>query len=391
VTPARVYLDYNAGAPLRPEARAAMIEALDAGGNASSVHAEGRSARARVERARVALASLVGGDPRRITFTSGGSEANATVLSPDFVSAGRPVRVDRLLVGATEHPSVLSGGRFASEAVETIPVDGEGRIDLAVLERRLGTLAAAGERALVSVMAANNETGTIQPVAAVAALARAHGAISHADAAQVVGRIPVSLDALGVDFLTCSSHKIGGPQGVGALVARSEDLMPRPLVTGGRQERGARAGTENVAAIAGFGAAVVATRREIDAAAQVWRGWRDGLLAALSAATPGLVAFSTAVDRLPQTLSLAVPGIGAETLVIGLDLEGVSLSSGAACSSGKVGPSHVLAAMGVPAATARGAVRISFGWETGENDLDMFQSAWKRVVGRIRAAQDRAA
>ncbi|MCW5716706.1 MAG: cysteine desulfurase [Bauldia sp.] len=391
MTPARVYLDYNAGAPLRPEARAAMIDALDAAGNASSVHAEGRNARGRVERARAAIAALVGADPRRITLTSGGSEANATVLSPDFVSAGSPIRVDRLLLGATEHPSVLSGGRFAPAAMEIIPVDAEGRIDLAALKQRLVVLAAAGQRALVSVMAANNETGTIQPVAAVAGLARAQGAISHADAAQAIGRVPVSLESLGVDFLTFSSHKIGGPQGAGALVARSEDLMPRPLVTGGRQERGARAGTENVAAIAGFGAAALTAQREADSVAPLWGAWRDRLLASLSSDTPGLFCFSAGADRLPQTLSVAVPGIGAETLVIGLDLEGVSLSSGAACSSGKVGPSHVLAAMGVPASLARGAVRISFGWETTENDLDMFQSAWKRVVGRIRAAQERAA
>ncbi len=391
MTSARVYLDYNAGAPLRAEARAAMNGALDGGGNASSVHAEGRSARGRIERARGEIAALVGADPRRITFTSGGSEANATVLSPAFLAAGRPLRVDRLLVGATEHPSVLAGGRFSPDAMETIPVDGEGRIDLAALEARLVSLTGARERALVSVMAANNETGTVQPVAAVAELARAHGAISHADAAQMAGRMPVSLDALGVDFLTFSSHKIGGPQGAGAIVARLEDLMPRPLVTGGRQERGARAGTENVAAIAGFGAAAVAASRERDSLAPVWQCWRDGLIAKLSVITPGLVAFSTGTDRLPQTLCVAVPGIGAETLVIGLDLEGVSLSSGAACSSGKVGPSHVLAAMGVPTALARGAVRVSFGWETRENDLDMFQSAWKRVVGRIRAAQGRAA
>jgi cysteine desulfurase len=391
VTSARVYLDYNAGAPLRPEARAAMIEALDASGNASSVHAEGRTARGRVERARTAVAALVGADPRRVTFTSGGSEANATVLSPDFVAAGKQLRLDRLLVGATEHPSVLAGGRFPSHLVDTIPVDGEGRIDLAAFRARLTAATAAGQRALVSVMVANNETGTIQPVAAVVELARAHGAISHADGAQAVGRIPVTLDALGVDFLTFSSHKTGGPQGAGAIIARSEDLMPRPLVTGGRQERGARAGTENVAAIAGFGAAAAAARRDLDSRAPLWRSWRDQLLSQLMAATPGLVAFSVGGDRLPQTLSVAVPGIGAETLVIGLDLEGISLSSGAACSSGKVGPSHVLAAMGVPPALARGVIRISFGWETRENDLDIFQSAWKRVVGRIRAAQGKAA
>ncbi|MCC6734606.1 MAG: cysteine desulfurase [Bauldia sp.] len=391
MTPTRVYLDYNAGAPLRPEARAAMIAALGAAGNASSVHSEGRLARGRVEAARASVAALVGADPRRVTFTSGGSEANATVLTPDFAEGGRPLRIDRLLVGATEHPSVLAGGRFTADAVETIPVDTEGRIDLVALALRLGTLRDAGQRAMVSVMLANNETGTINSVAAVTELARRHGAITHSDAAQAGGRIPVAVAALGADFLTLSAHKIGGPQGAGAIVARSEDIVPRPLVTGGRQERGARAGTENVAAIAGFAAAADAARRGLATVPPIWRGWRDRLLADLGAATPGLVAFSAAADRLPQTLAVAVPGIPAETLVIGLDLEGISLSSGAACSSGKVGPSHVLAAMGVPNSVARGAVRVSFGWETTENDLDMFQIAWKRVVGRIRAAQGKAA
>jgi cysteine desulfurase len=270
-------------------------------------------------------------------------------------------------------------------------VDGEGRIDLVALALRLGALRDAGQRAMVAVMVANNETGAINSIAAVAEVTRRHGAISLADAAQAIGRMPVSMSALGVDFLTLSAHKIGGPQGAGAVVTRSEDVMPRPLVTGGRQERGTRAGTENVAAIAGFAAASDAARRGLATAPPVWRAWRDRLLSDLSAATPDLVAFSVGADRLPQTVSVAVPGIAAETLVIGLDLEGISLSSGAACSSGKVGPSHVLAAMGVPLAVARGAVRVSFGWETTENDLDVFQSAWKRVVGRIRAAQGKAA
>lgn len=385
----RIYLDYNAGAPLRPEARAAMVAALDRAGNASSVHAEGREARRLIERARGEVAALVGADRRNVTFVGGGSEANVTVLTPDLVVGGKPRRVERLLVGASEHPSALSGGRFAKAAVTELPVDAEGRLRLDALEAALEAAADAGETALVSVMLANNETGAVQPVAEIAAIARRHGAFVHSDAAQAAGRLPIDIAALGVDFLTLSSHKIGGPQGAGAIVQRGEDVGFAPLVTGGGQEHRRRAGTENVAAIAGFGAAAAAALSDLAAAGR-WQRWRDRLAGSVAAWAKCTI-FSEGAERLPQTLCLGFAGMSAETLVIALDLEGVAVSSGSACSSGKVGPSHVLAAMGVAPALARSAIRVSFGWDTEETDLDRFETALRRVVERVWAAGDERA
>lgn len=381
MTARRIYLDYNAGAPLRPEARAAMVAALGSVGNASSVHAEGRRARQQIEASRAEVAALVGADPRRVTFTSGGTEANATVLGPEILIGGRRETVHRLLFSATEHPSVTAGGQFPADRIEAIPVDANGLVDLSALAERHAALAAAGERALVSVMLANNETGAIQPVAEIARIAHEHGALVHTDAIQAAGRVPIAIGELGVDFLTLSAHKIGGPQGAGAVVARSQNVDHLPLQRGGGQESGHRAGTENVAAIAGFGAAAKAALLDLSHTGR-WREWRDRLIAAARQIGP-IVVFAEPVDRLPQTVCFGVAGASAETAVIGLDLEGVAVSSGAACSSGKVGPSHVLAAMGVPPELARSAIRVSFGWETGENELDMFQTAWQHVVGRI--------
>jgi cysteine desulfurase len=372
----RTYLDYNATAPLRPEARAAAVEALGEAGNASSVHTEGRRAHARMEIAREAVAALAAGKAKLVTFVSGGTEANNTVLTPDWMRAGEAVQLRRLLVGATEHPSVLAGGRFSPGSIRNIPVDGEGIVDLGALRR---LMAEAPGPSLVSVMLANNETGAIQPVAEVARLAHEAGAIVHTDAVQAAGRMPVDIAALGVDVLTLSAHKIGGPKGAGAIVRASEDLFFQPLLSGGRQERGVRAGTEDVAAIAGFGAAAKAAVADLRRAPE-WAGWRDRIAAIVG---PHAVVFSAGVSRLPQTLCLAVPGIPAETLLIALDLAGVAVSSGSACSSGKVAPSHVLAAMGVPPAIAKCALRISFGWESAEKDLDSFARAWAIVLSRI--------
>jgi cysteine desulfurase len=380
----RIYLDHNAGAPLRPLARAAMIEALALTGNASSVHAEGRRAHHLIERARSRVAEMAGADPRNVTFTSGGSEANNTVLAPVVVVAGKPMRLDRLFVGATEHPSVLAGGRFDASRVEQLPVDSGGCVDLATLDERLAAAVGGGETAMVSVMLANNETGTIQPVAEIAARAHTHGAFVHCDAAQAAGRVPTDIDALGVDFLSLSAHKLGGPQGAGAIVMRSRDVAFASLIAGGGQEHRRRAGTENVAAIAGFGEAAAAAAGDL-ASIDLWRGWRDGLAAWVAGFAPATT-FSDKVERLPQTLCLGIAGLSAETLVIGLDLEGIAVSSGAACSSGKVGPSHVLAAMGVAPEDARSAIRVSFGWDTEEKDLDTFQTALRRVVERVWAS-----
>jgi cysteine desulfurase len=383
----RLYLDYNATAPLRPEARAAMRDALDGVGNASSVHGEGRAARARIEVARAEVAGLVGGEARLVTLTSGGTEANNTVLTPDWTRAGKAHPVERLLVGATEHPSVLAGGRFPPERVRQIPVDRNGVVDLDALR---AMLAGEGGRALVSVMVANNETGVIQPVAKVAAIAREAGALVHADAIQAAGRIPVDIVSLGVDAVTLSAHKIGGPQGAGAVVRASEDLAFRPLLTGGGQERRSRAGTENVAAIAGFGVAAGLALADLDAV-HGWSALRDGIASLISESGRKVTVFGAAVDRLPQTLCVAVSGISAETLVIALDLAGVAVSSGSACSSGKVAPSHVLAAMGVHPELARSAIRISLGWESQDSDLDLFARAWRGVLKHIAPGEIQAA
>ncbi len=382
----RLYLDYNATAPLRPEARAAMEGALGSVGNASSVHAEGRAAHAKLEAARDAVARLVGGDPKLVTFTSGGTEANNTVLTPEWSRAGEALSADVVLVGASEHPSVLAGGRFPPERIKTIPVDGEGIVDLDALPQMLAEI---DGRALVSVMLANNETGAIQPVSEVAAIAHAMGAIVHTDAVQAAGRIAIDIGALGVDVLTLSAHKIGGPQGAGAIVRANEDLRFAPLLSGGGQERRSRAGTENVAAVAGFGAAARAARADLGKAAE-WSEWRDGIAAIVTAGGSAKV-FSAGVERLPQTLCFAVAGLSAETLVIALDLAGVAVSSGSACSSGKVAPSHVLAAMGVPADLARGAIRVSLGWQSARNDLDLFATAWRSVLSHAAPGEFQAA
>lgn len=366
-----VYLDWNATAPLRPEARTAATAALDVTGNPSSVHAAGRAARRLVETAREQVAALVGASAREVVFTSGGTEANMLALSP---SLG-----DTLLVSAIEHPSVKCGGRFA--AVEEIPVTAQGIVDLAALERLL----AGRTRPLVSLMLANNETGVIQPVAAAAALVHAAGGLLHVDAVQGPGRIECDFLASGADLMTLSSHKIGGPQGVGALIRR-EGLTVEPLVKGGGQERGARAGTENVPGIAGFGAAAEATRTLWRDEAARMNPLRDRFESGIRSVSPKAVIFGDTVERLPNTALFAVAGMKAETAVIALDLEGVAVSSGAACSSGKVAPSHVLAAMGIAPELARGAIRVSLGYATTDGDVGTILNAWGKLAESLYKA-----
>jgi cysteine desulfurase len=373
----RIYFDWNATAPLRKEARAAVLAAFDLNGNPSSVHGEGRAARRLIEHAREQVAALVGAQPRNVAFTSGGTEANMLALAP---AAAR----DRLLVSAIEHPSVLAGGRFPSGSVERLPVTGSGALDVAALERRL---AALGSRALVSLMLANNETGVVQPVAQAAQLVHATGGVLHVDAVQAGGRIPCDINALGADLLTLSGHKIGAPKGIGALIGRTELSLVDVLIKGGGQERGLRAGTENVAGIAGFGAAAAAACEGFSAEAAYTAALRDRLEAGLKAASPGVVIFGTESERLPNTTLFAVPGMKAETAVIALDLEGVAVSAGAACSSGKVQPSHVLAAMGVPPHLARAGVRVSLGPSTTESEIDRFIEAWIKVSGSLLKQQ----
>src|SRR5499427_451027 len=373
----RIYLDWNASAPLRHEAHAAALAALEATGNPSSVHVEGRAARRLIEQARDQVAALVGADPRNVVFTSGGTEANVLALVPGRDGTAR----DKLLVSAIEHPSVLAGGRFPAAAVERLPVTARGEIDLGALE---GRLAASAGRVMVSLMLANNETGVVQPVSEAAALVHAAGGVLHVDAVQAAGRIPCDINALGADLLTLSGHKIGAPKGVGALIGQTAALhLLNPLIKGGGQERNMRAGTENVAAIAGFGAAAAAARDGLGTERARMAALRDRLEACLKAASPEVVIFGAAAERLPNTTLFAVPGMKAETAVIAFDLEGIALSSGAACSSGKVQPSHVLAAMGVPAQLARAAVRVSLGPSTTEAEIERFIQAWIKVSGSL--------
>jgi cysteine desulfurase len=377
----RVYLDWNATAPLREAARGAALEALDACGNPSSVHAEGRAARRLIEAAREKVAALAGAEPRNVIFTSGGTEANMLALSPGWESPAGSAPRDCLVVSAIEHPSVLAGGRFATQTVEQARVGPDGRIDLAGLERQLDGLAKKGRsRPLVSIMLANNETGVIQPVSQAAQLVHAAGGLLHVDAVQAAGRIAYNIDELGADLLTLSGHKIGGPKGAGALIKGDHALhLPDPLVRGGGQERGARAGTENVSGIAGFGAAAEQARLTLPQDRARMQALRDRLERGLKAMMPEAIVFGEEVERLPNTTLFAVPGIKAETAVIALDLDGIAVSSGAACSSGKVQPSHVLEAMGVPPALARGAVRLSLGATTTQTEIERFLDAWLRL------------
>jgi cysteine desulfurase len=375
--PDRVYLDWNATTPLRPEAKQAMAAAWEVAGNPSSVHAEGRLARRLVEDARAAIATAVGARPQDVVFTSGGTEANALALTPGLRrGAGEPVR--RLLVSAIEHTSVLSGGRFSPEAIGTIHVTGSGLIDLDHLRRLL----AAGPPALVCVMLANNETGALQPVGEVADLVHEAGGLLHVDAIQALGKISVDIKSTRADLVTLSAHKIGGPKGVGALVLAEEMQGLEPLLRGGGQELGRRAGTENVAGIAAFGAAVRAAMAALQGNATRLEGLRDRLEAGLKQ-TPGVIVFSENVPRLPNTTLFTVPGLRAETAVIGFDLGGIAVSSGSACSSGKVQPSHVLEAMGFGKELAQGAVRLSLGWSTSEADIDLALQAWRKLADAL--------
>jgi cysteine desulfurase len=375
----RLYFDWNATAPLRREARAAVLAALEVNGNPSSVHAEGRAARRVVEEARENVALLVAAQPRNVAFTSGGTEANMLALTP--ASGSDAAARAKLLVSSIEHLSVLAGGRFPGSAIERLPVTGSGEIDLAVLERRLAELAGP---LLVSVMLANNETGVVQPISQVAHLVHKVGGVLHVDAVQAPGRIMCDINALEADLLTLSGHKIGAPKGVGALIRRDSTVsFPAPLMKGGGQERRVRAGTENVSGIAGFGAAAAATLKAFAAEKARLLALRERLEAGLKAHSPGMVIFGADAQRLPNTTLFAVPGMKAETAVIAFDLEGVAVSSGAACSSGKVQPSHVLAAMGVPPGLARGAVRISFGPGTSESEIDRLIRAWIKVSGTL--------
>ena len=346
------------------------------------MHAEGRAARALIEAARAKVAALAGAKPAEVIFTSGGSEANALALAAQGGSAWH------CYLSAIEHPSVLAGGRFYRESTTHIPVTADGVIDLEALSRELAKHKPGGWKPFVSLMAANNETGAVQPVAEAASIAHEAGGILHSDAVQVAGKLPLDFAALGADMLSLSAHKLGGPKGVGALILR-DGASVEPLIKGGGQEGRKRAGTENVAGIAGFGVAAELALAELEKAAALAK-LRDQLEAGARERVPETVVMSERVARLPNTSLIAARGVKAETLVIGLDLAGFAVSAGSACSSGKVEPSHVLAAMGVSPELAEGAIRVSLGFGTKNTDIQAFLEVWSKLVGRMRQRPEAA-
>jgi len=367
-----------------------MLEALGECGNASSVHTAGRAARARVERARESVARLADAEPGSVVFVSGGSEANSAALRGAVAGAlAAEDRLTRIFVSSIEHESVRATAAALAETVpglkvSEIPVTLAGTVDSAAF--RLKLMQGKG-RVLVSVMSANNETGAIQDLDAVADLVRtegSEGALFHVDAVQSATRAPLSFAKLGADYMTLSAHKLGGPQGAGALLLK-EGAPFAPLITGGGQELGRRSGTENVAAIAGFGAAAEEAA-SFTAEAERLRALRDHFEGELKKRAPETVIFAATVERLPNTSNFAIPGLPAETALIALDLDGIAVSSGSACSSGKVKPSHVLAAMGVEESLARCGLRVSFGWTNNESDVEALVASLSRLIAR-RAAR----
>ncbi|MGC0052900.1 cysteine desulfurase family protein [Brucella pituitosa] len=375
----RLYLDYNASAPLLDEARNAVIEALGIPGNPSSVHREGRAARGLVEAARRSVAVLVNAKSDHVVFTSGATEAASTLLTPIYMMGRSPVRLSHLYVSATEHPCMLTGGQFPAENITILAVDENGILKLDALQQVLEAHDKSAGLPLVAVQVANNETGVIQPIREIAALVKAAGGIFVVDAVQAAGRIKLDITDNCGDYLIISSHKIGGPKGVGAVIAISDLMMPKALVRGGGQEKGHRAGTEALPLIAGFGAAadVAATRLNGD-------GWsfeaRDRLEAGLMEIAPSATIHGNSVDRLPNTTFFSLDGQKAETVQIAFDLGGIALSAGSACSSGKVGPSHVLAAMGHE--DGPGAIRVSLEPNVSIESVDQFLDVLRKIVAR---------
>ena len=378
MTGSRIYLDYNASAPLLPSARAALVEALAVEANPSSVHAEGRQARALIEAARQAVAALCAAEPADVLFTSGATEAAATLLAPEWLNGREALAVSHLYVSAADHPCLLSGGGFAVPRSACCRSTGTVSPTSTRWPARSTAMTAVGVP-MVAIHLANNETGVIQPVARIAALTRQAGGLLVLDAVQAAGRIPLDISKLYADFLILSGHKIGGPKGVGAIVGRSDRSMPRPLIAGGGQERGLRAGTENLAGIAGFGAAAREAQSAPAADAAV-RSLRDRLEAELLRRAPEAQIFGALAERLPNTSLFALPGIKAETAQIAFDLAGIALSAGSACSSGKVGPSHVLKAMGHGGGP--GGLRVSLGRATSEAEIERFLAALDAILAR---------
>ncbi|MEW9808333.1 cysteine desulfurase family protein [Mesorhizobium sp. ZMM04-5] len=374
----RAYLDYNASAPLLPEARSAMLTALDAAANPSSVHREGRAARGIVEASRRDVAALVNASAEHVVFTSGATEAATTLLTPNWRMGRGDLRMSKLYVSAADHPCLLNGGRFPADDIVRVGVGRDGVCDLDALSAALAAHDRTDGLPLVAIHLANNETGVIQPVPAISAIVKAAGGVLVLDAVQAAGRIALDIAVGAADFVILSSHKIGGPTGAGAFVAASDLMMPKPLVTGGGQEKGHRAGTENLASIAGFGAAARAAREalsRIDGIAAL----RDGIENTIQSLAPDAEIFGQGAERLANTTFFAIPGVKAETAQIGFDLAGVAVSAGSACSSGRVGPSHVLKAMG---RENDGGLRVSIGHGTTPDDIELFASALSGLLAR---------
>jgi cysteine desulfurase len=381
----RTYLDANAGTPLLEEARDAVASALGSA-NASSVHQEGRRSRELIEAARREVALSVGAAAENVIFTSGATEAAALALSPLFRSGTEWIRLGHLYVGATEHPCVLAGGRLGPDRVTRLPVHRSGVIDLNALEHALDLHDRSAGPPLVALMLANNETGVIHPVAEAARLTHARGGYLLCDAVQGLGRIPIEIAALGADFLMLSAHKIGGPQGAGALVLAQGAPQPGPLLTGGGQERFTRAGTENVAAIVGFGVVARLAGHHLRGVDRI-TALRDRLEREFLAVAPEAHVVGIGAERLGNTMLAVTPGLSAETLIIAFDLEGVAVSAGSACSSGKVAGSHVLEAMGEDAAAARSSIRVSLPASAEDADVERFSGAWRAIHARMSRRQ----
>ena len=382
----RVYLDYNATAPLRPTARAATVAALETLGNPSSIHAEGRAARALMEDARARLAAWVGAQPENIVFTGGATESANLALTPELYAGGRDQPCDALLIAGGEHPCVLKGSRFPLDSIETLPLEAEGVLSLETLAKALRER--AGRRVMVALQAANHETGVLQPVKEASELVHAAGGLLVCDASQAIGRHEATFETLRADLLFFSSHKLGGPAGAGVLAFARDDIhISNALLRGGGQESGRRAGTENVAAAAGFAAALdEAMRTQAQETARL-RALRDELEARILETLPNAWILGKGVERLPNTTAWIAEGFEARTLAMALDLEGVALSPGAACSSGKTSASTVLAAMGMRDAAS---VRASLGWRSNAKDVELFGIALARVVARMRSRRTAA-
>ncbi|WP_048648822.1 cysteine desulfurase family protein [Nitratireductor soli] len=383
----RAYLDYNASAPLTDSARAAMIDALTVAANPSSVHTEGRAAKRMLEEARADVAALVNGRAEHVVFTSGATEAATMLLTPDWTMGRAPLRFSRLYVSAADHPCILKGGRFAADHVSQIAVTVDGLVDLDDLAARLAMHDRAAGLPLVAMHLVNNETGVIQPAAEIGRIAKQAGAVTVFDAVQAAGRIPLDISDGYADYLILSSHKMGGPKGAGAVVSAADLMMPAPLVTGGGQEKGHRAGTENLPAMAGFGAAAREALANLDRMPQIAAA-RDRIEDLVRTHVHDVAVHGAGAPRVANTSFFSIPGMKAETVQIAFDLAGVALSAGSACSSGRVGPSHVLQAMGFGGQAS--AVRVSIGHGSKAAEIDLFMAALAGIAKRRKSNAEAA-